>query len=143
MSASATASALGTAAPRRGSVIRWIYLDAVMSGTSGALLAAGAPLLDDVLGAPAALLVPLGMFLLAYAGALLLLARNGAPTAGVIAVVAGNALWAIASVVAVVADSLTLTAAGTVFALLQAAAVAVITDLQFRALRKASQPPLG
>ena len=100
------------------------------------LVAAGAPLLDHALGAPVAFLVPLGVFLLAYSGALMLLAREGAPSPGVEAVIIGNALWVGASGVVVVADWLTLTATGTVIALLQAAAVAVLADLQFLALRR-------
>ena len=136
MSTSATASGGRTAAQHRVPLVRWIHLDAVMSGTSGVLLAAGAPLLDDVLGAPAAFLVPLGIFLLAYAGALVLLARDGAPAPGVVAVIAGNGLWAIASVVAVVADWLTLTTAGTVLTLVHAGAVALLADVQLVSLRR-------
>ena len=115
---------------------RWIRADAVMSGTSGVVVAAGAPLLDGLLGVPVAFLVPLGLFLVGYAAALALLARAGAPRAGVVAVIAANAVWVVASVVAVVADWLTLTAAGTGVALAQAAAVALVADLQLIAWRR-------
>jgi hypothetical protein len=56
---------------------------------------------------------------------------------GAKAVIAGNALWVVASVVTVLADWLTLTTAGIVVALAQAAAVAVIAELQLVALRRA------
>jgi hypothetical protein len=44
---------------------RSLLLDAVASGAMGVLLAAGGALLDDPLGIPAAVLVPVGGFLLA------------------------------------------------------------------------------
>lgn len=116
----------------------WIHVDAALSGASGLLLAAAAPWLDSVLGAPVAFLVPVGTFLVVYAGGLLLLARMGAPPPGVLAVIVGNALWVVASVVVVIADWLTLTAAGTTLALIQAGAVALLAELQFLALRRAS-----
>ena len=139
MSAAATGAAtLGTETDGRSSVIRWVRVDALMSGVAGVGVAAGAPLLDDVLGAPAAFLVPLGLFLLAYAAALLALARSGAPSGGVKVVIAGNAAWVVLSVVAVLADWLTLTTTGTIFALAQACAVAAIAELQLLALRRAA-----
>ena len=49
---------------------------------AGVLLAAGAPVLDGVLGVRAAVLVPLGLFLVGYAVALFALARAGAPARG-------------------------------------------------------------
>lgn len=115
--------------------IRWIQLDALMSGLSGLVLGAAAPLLEELLGVPIAFLVPLGLLLIAYAAALMLLVRAGAPAAGVKAVVAANALWVVASVVAVLADLLTLTTTGIVVTLLQAGAVALLAGLQARSLR--------
>jgi hypothetical protein len=128
-------TAVSPAAPATTSASRWINLDALMSGASGLLLAAAAPLLDGLLGAPVAFLVPLGFVLIAYATALILVARAGAPATGVKAVVAVNALWVVASVAVVLADLLTLTATGTVITLLQATAVALLTALQLRSLR--------
>ena len=136
MSAFATGAA-ALATDGRASVIRWLRSDALMSGAAGFGVAAGAPLLDGVLGVRPAFLVPLGLFLLAYAASLLALARSGAPSGGVKAVIAGNAAWAVLSVVAVLADWLTLTTTGTIFALAQACAVAAIAGLQLVALRRA------
>lgn len=131
MSATVHTPAVRATAP---STSRWLRLDALMSGSSGLLLAVGGPLVDGLLGAPAAFLVPLGLLLVGYAAALELLARGGAPAGGVKLVIAANALWVVASIVAVLADLLTLTAMGTVVAVVQAAAVALLTELQWRAL---------
>jgi hypothetical protein len=111
-----------------------------MSGASGLLAAAGAPALDGVLGVSTTFLVALGILLLSYAGALVLLARAGTPAAAVKAVIAGNALWAIASVVVVLADWLTLTTAGTVVTLAQAGAVALVAEAQLIGVRRRGQP---
>jgi hypothetical protein len=138
MSATATNAHL-CAKDDRAVLLRLVRLDAALSGTAGLALAVGAPWLDSLLGAPAAFLVPLGLFLLVYAAALVALARRGAPAGGVKAVIAGNAFWVVVSVVAVVLDWLTLTTTGTVFALLQAAAVAGLAELQLQSVRRASR----
>ena len=96
----------------------------------GLLLAAGGPLLDGVLGAPVAFLVPLGIFLVAYAASLLLIARADAPGPPVKVVIAGNAAWAAASIAAVLADWLTLTTFGNALTIAQAAAVAILAETQ-------------
>jgi hypothetical protein len=133
---SATAMSSDTSRDRRALLRDSIRLDAVVTGTAGVLLAAGAPVLDGLLGVRPALLVALGVFLIAYAAALLVLARAGAPARWVKAVIAANVLWVAASVVAVLADWLTLTALGTAFALVQAAGVALLAELQLIALRR-------
>ena len=133
---SATAMSSETSRDRRALLRDSIRLDAVVTGAAGVLLAAGAPVLDGLLGVRPAVLVALGLFLIGYASALFVLARAGAPAPWVKAVIAANAVWVIASVVAVLADWLTLTALGTAFALVQAAAVALLAELQLIALRR-------
>lgn len=133
---SATAMSSDTSRDRRALLLGAIRLDAAVTGAAGVLLAAGAPVLDGVLGVRAAVLVPLGLFLVGYAVALLALARAGAPARWVKAVIAANVTWVAASVVAVLADWLTLTRLGTAFALVQAATVALIAELQLIALRR-------
>src|SRR5262245_57744088 len=91
-----------------------IRLDAAISGIAGLGLAAAAPVLDDVLGIPIAVLVPLGLLLLLYAGDLVLVARCGAARSSVRTVIAANVAWAALSVVALLANWLTTTTAGTV-----------------------------
>jgi len=136
VSAAATSEAPTIGADRGSLLLRAIRLDALMSGASGVVLAVGASALDGILGASTAFLVALGIFLLGYSGALLLLAREGAPALGAKAVILGNALWAIASVVAVIAHWLTPTTAGTIVTLAQAAAVTLVADAQLIGLRR-------
>jgi hypothetical protein len=117
---------------------RSLQLDAAASGALGVLLAAGGAVLDDPLGIPAGVLVPVGAFLLVYAASLWLLGsrpRLSRPAVGV--VVASNLLWVVASVVAAIAGWQSPTTAGTVFVLLQAAAVVALTELQLTGLRRA------
>jgi hypothetical protein len=117
---------------------RSLLLDAAASGAMGVLLAAGGVLLEDPLGIPAAVLVPVGGSLLAYAAGLWLLGSRSRPShPAVRVVVAGNLLWVAASVVAVVAGWWSPTGAGTAFLLLQAAAVAIFAELQVTGLRRA------
>lgn len=79
MSTTATSEGRPVTADRGVLLTRSIRLDALVSGASGLLSAAGAPLLDGVLGIPTSFLVIVGIFLLGYAAALVLLARAGAP----------------------------------------------------------------
>jgi hypothetical protein len=113
-----------------------VRLDAVVTGAFGALLVLASPLLDGWLSVDTALLIALGVVLVGYALVLeLVVARR--PTHGLVwEVIALNLLWAVASVVAVLTDALTLTTLGTAFVLAQAAAVALIAELQFLALRR-------
>ena len=139
-----TGDELATTSRPNATAARWLRIDALLSGASGFLLAVLTPLLDDLLGAPAALLVALGLFLVGYAAVLVLVARRGgAPRRAVAAVVAGNAIWVVASVVVALADLLTLTAAGTVLVLFQAGAVAVVAERQLRSIGTASSSSAG
>jgi hypothetical protein len=118
------------------SVVRWILVDAFVCGGAGALLLAGSPFVDGTLGVSTAFLAALGAFLLAYAAGLVGLVRVGIPAAGVAAVIIGNTVWVVASVIVVIADWLTLTGLGTALALSQAAAVAALAELQLVSLRR-------
>jgi hypothetical protein len=119
-------------------LVRSLRLDALASGAMGALLAAGGWLLEGPPGAPAAFLVPLGVFLVAYASLLWAIARDArrARALGGL-VVAGNIVWVVATIVTLLADWLTLSGLGIAFALLQAAAVVVFVELQWIGLRRA------
>ena len=60
-----------------------LRLDAVASGALGVACAAGAAVLDDLLGLPAALLLGVGVFLVVYAAGLIgLAARRPIPRGG-------------------------------------------------------------
>ena len=117
-----------------------LKLDAVASGALGAILLVTATVLDDLLGIPLGLLVPVGLFLLAYAafvwvvGSRPRINRKAAWT-----VVALNFVWVADSVVVVLAGPFPLTGLGVTFILAQAAAVVLFADLQFLGLRRAQR----
>jgi len=116
-----------------------LRLDGAVSGANGAayLLAAGP--LGDLLGLSPGLLRLLGGVLVAFAAAVWLASARPAIARGsVLAVVAVNALWAIASVVLAVAGVDSPTVAGTVWIVAQAIVVAAFAELQLTALRRYS-----
>ncbi|HET6749670.1 MAG TPA: hypothetical protein VFL71_10445 [Actinomycetes bacterium] len=140
MTTDPVASDLGSAPGRDGDRLlrRSLNLDAVASGGLGLLLAAAGSLLDEPLGIPASVLVPVGVFLVAYAAALWFVgSRPRVSRPAVWVVVVGNLLWVAASVVAAIAGWWSPTAVGTAFVLAQAAAVALFAELQFTGLRRA------
>src|SRR6266545_2860663 len=66
-----TTTHLATTRTASDSMLRLVLrLDAVASGLTGLAALAGVEFLPDLLGTPVALLVPVGIFLLAWAGAL-------------------------------------------------------------------------
>ncbi|MGY1735876.1 hypothetical protein [Geodermatophilus sp. SYSU D00684] len=112
-----------------------LRLDAVVTGANGLAYLAAAPLLSGLLGVPAGALRGLGTFLAVFAaGVALVAARPRVPRGATEVVVGANALWAAGSVAVVVAGRFDLTAAGTVWVLLQAAVVAGFAALQLTAL---------
>jgi hypothetical protein len=117
----------------------FLSLDATASVTLGVLLAAlGAMVLAELLGYPPALLIPVGVGLVVFAGWLRYLAtRPFVSRAGAGVVVVGNVLWVLTSVVLVLAGWFDPTTLGRGFVLVQAAAVAVFAALQYGGLRRA------
>jgi hypothetical protein len=122
----------------RSSLLRLVLkLDAVASGSLGALSLAAGPVLDDLLGTPLALLVPVGLFLIAWAAALWIIAsRPRIGKTAVRAVILLNLLYAMDCVVVVAAGWFPLSALGTAFVLFQAAAVTLFAAAQLYALQK-------
>jgi hypothetical protein len=122
---------------------RALLVDAAASGLTGALMLAGAGMLTDLLGLPAALLRGAGLVLVPYvAFVAIVAARAHISTAAVWAVIACNAVWTVASVALVIDGFVTPTALGTVFVIGQAVAVAALGGLQYVALRR-PQPVLA
>ena len=113
-----------------------VRFDAAVTGAFGVLVGVASPPLDGWLGIDTALLLALGVLLAGYAMVLEFVVARRPTTALVWAVIALNTLWVVASVVAVLTDALTLTTLGPVVVLGQAAAVALLADLQYLALRK-------
>jgi hypothetical protein len=117
--------------PRASLLVTALTLDAAMSGAAGALLVAGGAFLDGATGIPAAWLLGIGLFFLAYAAVLVAVVRAGTPPRLARLVVLGNAGWVVLSVVALLADWLTPTTTGAVLIGVQAAAVALVAELQW------------
>ncbi|MFJ8692981.1 hypothetical protein [Streptomyces roseolilacinus] len=114
---------------------RFLALDAVVTGANGLAYAAASGPLGRLLGVDATLLLALGVFLTAYAAAVAVLAsRRRPPAAAVTAVVDVNAVWAVLSLVALVAW-LEPSTAGAVWIPVQAATVAAFAVLQWTSLR--------
>lgn len=109
-----------------------LRLDAAASGALGIAAAAGAGVLDTLLGLPAAMLLGVGVFLVVYAAGLLVLAgRPRIPRGATWVVVLGNSAWVLMSLGLAVGAWERLTVLGAVVVLVQAAAVAVFADLQW------------
>ena len=116
-----------------------LLLDAALTGANGLAYVAGAAALGTLLGPSAAVMVGLGVFMLAYAAVATWLGTRHPvrrPAVGLIA--DGNIVWAVASVTVVAFGSLALTTAGTVWTLMQAVLVAGFAALQMAALRSRS-----
>ncbi|MFH8579459.1 hypothetical protein OHB11_07375 [Streptomyces zaomyceticus] len=116
-------------------VRRFLALDAVVTGANGIAYALASGPLGEFLGVDAGLLFELGVLLAVYAaGVAWLASRPHPPALGVKLVVDINALWAVLSIVALVAW-LEPTTAGLVWTPVQAATVAGFAVLQWAALR--------
>jgi hypothetical protein len=114
-----------------------LWLDAIVSGATGALLWAAAGALAGLLGLPRPLLAGAGLVCLVYAAALVLLARRTRIARGAaMAVVAGNGLWVAASLWLLVSGLVMPTLAGQAFVLFQAAAVLGLAVLQWIGLSR-------
>lgn len=112
--------------------------DAVISGATGLLMAAGAGVLASLLGVPEALMRYAGLMLLPFAAIVLYLAKAPAPPrAGVRTIIALNLAWAAASILALVSGAIEPTSLGMAFVIFQAVVVAGFADLQYVALRRA------
>jgi hypothetical protein len=116
-----------------------LRVDALASGASGLLLLAGGQLLAAFVGIPTAVLLPLGVLLIVYAAALWFTETRPTLSASAVqAIIAANCLWVVASILAVILGWLPLTAPGIAVALAQAAAVALLAELEFTYLRQAT-----
>lgn len=123
---------------------RALVLDAVASGATGLLMIAGAGLAEGLLGLPAALLRGAGLVLVpyvafvAYAGT-----RASISRPAVWAIVAANALWAVASALLLVSGWVAPTALGYAFVIGQAVVVLLLGELQYIGLRRGAERPMA
>lgn len=114
-----------------------LALDAAACAATGLLLALGAGPLSGLLGFPASFLMGAGLVLLPCAALLAVFAgRESLPRLAVYAVIGVNILWVADSILIVVAGWFAPTGLGLAFVLAQAAAVAVITELEVIGLKR-------
>jgi hypothetical protein len=113
-----------------------LLADAVTSAACAALLIGGAGFLEGLLALPALLLRSAGLVLLPFVA--FLGTRERLPRMAVLAVIGLNALWAADSLLLLVSGWVAPTAAGTVFVIAQAVAVAMYAELQFKGLRRSA-----
>ena len=114
-----------------------LLLDGAASGATGLLLMAGAGPLETLFGLPAALMREAGLILIPYGALVFQMGRRETIAQGAVwAVIAANALWAVASVGLLVSGLVAPTALGCAVVIAQAAVVALLGELQYAGLRR-------
>lgn len=121
---------------RRSGILRpALVLDAAVSGANGVVYLAAAGPVGELLGLSPALLRAIGAMFLVWAVVVALAAR--APRRGVVtAIIAGNLVWVVDSLVFAAAGWGTPTTIGTVWIVLQALVVAGFAGLQLAGRRE-------
>ena len=123
---------------------RALVLDAIASGATGLMLIAGAGLLEGLLGLPGALLRWAGIVLVPYVAFVAFTATRGTISRPAVwAIVAANALWAIASALLLVSGLVAPTALGYAFVIFQAVVVALLGELQYMGLHRDLRGPVA
>ena len=116
---------------------RAFLLDTIASGMMAVLLTFGAAELAPLLNLPEQLLRETGLFLIAYTALVGWLAtRQSMPKLLVIAVIAGNTAWTIASIALLFSSAVTPNLLGQIFIAGQAIVPGVLAELQYIGLRK-------
>ncbi|MEO3786110.1 hypothetical protein ABGB12_22500 [Actinocorallia sp. B10E7] len=119
---------------------RILWIDGVSTAASGVLLLAAARPLEDLLGLPTSWAIPLGIALLGWALAVVLVVDHPRiPPRHVTFVITGNVLSAVGLVLLALTDLVPLTGLGVAFMLLMAVVVAAYAELQFMGLRRAEK----
>ena len=118
------------------SIRRLLLADAIVSGATGLLMLAGAPVLQAALELPAPLVRYAGLALLPFAAMVLYFARADGLSRGQVWTVIGmNAAWVGASILTLVSGWIAPNTLGVAFVLVQALAVAGLAEFQYSALR--------
>jgi hypothetical protein len=120
---------------------RVLLADAVFSGTTGVLLAGGAPFFAGLLALPEPLLRFVGLILLPYAAFVVIVAmRQQMHSVAVWAIILLNALWALDSIALLFTGWVNPNLLGSGFVVVQAVIVALFAEMQFLALRRSPRP---
>ena len=113
--------------------------DAIVSGACGLLMLAAPAMLSTLTRLPEGLLFGSGLGLMIYVAIVGWMARRATlPRAGVFAVVACNALWAVDCLWAAFGGLFPVTPVGVAFLVAQALAVAVFAEWQYMGLRRSA-----
>jgi hypothetical protein len=111
--------------------------DAIFSGVSALALTFGAGAFAALLSLPEALLLETGLFLIAYAAFVGWLGtRQTMMRVLVLIVVAGNAVWTLASIALLFSGAVSPNLLGEIAVVAQAIATGVFAELQYIGLRK-------
>jgi hypothetical protein len=115
-----------------------LIADAIASGATGLLLAAGGDFLAGLTGVPAATAMPLGLFLIVFAVFVAWVGlKPQTPRGPAMLIVLVNAAWVIGSAIVLLAGAFPLTLLGIAFVIAQALAVAALAALQWMGLGRA------
>lgn len=131
-------STLAVDATKPARVLRQLLvLDAAVTGVNGlAYLAAAGPL-ASLLGVPAELLRPIGVFLIGYGVAVAIVAARTNPSrGGALTIIVANLLWAATSLLVVSIGALSATVIGSLWIAAQAVVVGAFAAAQGWALRR-------
>jgi hypothetical protein len=128
------------AALPRDTLLRLVLkLDALVTGVNGVAYLAAAEPLEELLGVSAALMRPVGAFLVLFAAVVWFVAtRRVVPRGAALAIAAANAVWALGSLVFAAAGASSPSTVGTVWVVLQALVVGGFAALQALATRPGS-----
>ncbi|MDF3072662.1 MAG: hypothetical protein K0S54_329 [Alphaproteobacteria bacterium] len=114
-----------------------LLLDAMASGLMGIVMAAAPGFVAQLLNLPMGFVLYIGIFLIGFAAALLVLRRYPLP-ALVWLVIVGNAGWVLASIAILFTGLIAPNTLGIVVIAAQALAVAVFAELEFMGQRRTS-----
>lgn len=115
-----------------------IATDAVVSAAASVAMMVGSTFLPDLLGLPAELLFWGGLALIPFVIELALILRMKQVPAGfIVAIIAINAAWVVASLFVAFGPAFAPTLFGKAFVVAQAAVVAIFAELQFLGLKRA------
>lgn len=118
---------------------RVLLLDGASSGLLGVMALLDAQALEEYLGLPAALVREAGLGLIPFGIALVYLSRRATvPRAGVLAVIATNAAWVLASFLLLLVPGIAPTSLGYAVVIGQALAVAVLAEMEYVGLRRSA-----
>jgi hypothetical protein len=116
---------------------RALLADAVFSGISAVGLTFGAGAFASLFNLPQMLLQETGLFLIGYAALVGWLgSRPLAPKALVVVVIAGNALWTLASLALLFSGAVSPNLLGEIVVVAQAIATGVFAELQYVGMRR-------